>query len=104
MSVSTTCPADPSPNSCPGADVASTVLKYSGDLTVSANGDNKVNQDLSPDLGGIGILTSTGSGDDQIDHTDVVTMTFLNAVKLLGVATLFAPGHEGFGVGDGSIS
>jgi hypothetical protein len=45
--------------------------------------------------------TGTGSdGDDNINGSNVLTLTFATPVTLKGVATLFDPGHSPFGSGN----
>lgn len=64
-------------------------------------GGVKVWDDLSPNFGGLGV--GTGSrGDDQNDNingTNILTLTFSSPITLTGVATLFDSGHGTFGKG-----
>jgi len=65
---------------------------------------NQVWNDLQPNFGGLGVGLKDGPSDsDQIAGKDTLTLTFtdsasaLHKVDLTGIATLFAPAHEGFG-------
>jgi hypothetical protein len=71
-------------------------------LTVSANSGMKVWDDLTPNFGGIGVGTGSTGADtvDQINGTNVLTLTFSQAITLTGVATLFDGPHGPFGSGD----
>ena len=66
---------------------------------------NQVWDDLQPNYGGLGVgtlpTTGTGSdGDDNINGSNVLTLTFATPVTLKGVATLFDSGHSPFGTGN----
>lgn len=71
-------------------------------LTVSANGNNGVWDDLSPNYGGLGVSSPSytngvkGTGDDQIDPGQTLTFTFGTAVNLIGVLNLFDRSHRPF--------
>ncbi|MFO1091584.1 MAG: hypothetical protein U1E46_18565 [Hyphomicrobiales bacterium] len=77
----------------PGTDDIATSITYGGGTKPSVTataGNNLVWQDLAPNFGGLGVgTTSTNLGDDQINGAEILTMTFSEAVTLLGVATLF---------------
>lgn len=70
-------------------------------LTVTANTGMKVWNDLAPNFGGIGVGTGSSGADtnDQINGTNVLTLTFSSSVHLTGVATLFDGAHTPFGNG-----
>jgi hypothetical protein len=70
-------------------------------LTVTANTGMKVWNDLAPNFGGIGVGTGSSGADtnDQINGTNVLTLTFSSSVHLTGVATLFDAAHTPFGNG-----
>jgi len=100
QSLSTNCP---SAGSC-SVDNITTTQTYQGlavGITSSTNG-TKVWDDLTPTFGGLGVGTGSSGTDtnDQIDGSNVLTLTFASAVKLTGVATLFASAHAPFGPGD----
>ncbi len=76
-------------------------------LTVTASDVNvagvKVWNDLSPNFAGIGVGTGASTGNDRVDQingTNVLTLTFSTSVHLTGVATLFDGAHTPFGNGD----
>src|SRR5471030_1155975 len=71
-------------------------------LTVTANTGMSVWNDLSPNFGGIGVGTGSSGADtnDQINGTNVLTLTFSKAINLTGVATLFDGAHTPFGNGN----
>ena len=62
----------------------------------------KVWDDLSPNFGGLGVGTGSTGADtvDQINGTNVLTLTFNSSVTLTGVATLFDGAHTPFGSGN----
>ena len=75
-------------------------------LTATASDANvrgeKVWDDLSPNFGGLGVGTGPTSGgdqDDNINGTNILTLTFSSPITLTGVATLFDSGHSPFGNG-----
>lgn len=105
--LSTNCPTT---GSC-SADNIQTSLTFdlTGGLVLTATaGDTNVSgvkawDDLSPNFGGMGVGTGPTSGgdqDDNINGTNILTLTFSSQVTLTGVATLFDPGHAPFGNGD----
>ena len=62
---------------------------------------NNVWDDTSPAFGGIGVGLSEASGqNDNIDGTDILTLTFNQSVELTGIATLFDPAHGTFDNGN----
>lgn len=76
-------------------------------LTATASdaivGGVKVWDDLSPSFGGLGVGTGPSSGGDQNDNingTNLLTLTFSSPITLTGVATLFDSGHSPFGNGN----
>jgi len=92
----------PAAHVCSG-DVIDDPLDYAGGLRATANGGNLVWEDLDPNFGGLGVANSDKGGDDQIEHDEILTLTFDSAVKLTGVGTLFSFGHEDFGAGFGTV-
>jgi hypothetical protein len=80
-------------------------------LTVTASDPNvanvKVWNDLTPNFGGIGVGTGDTSGGDRVDQingTNLLTLTFSSAITLKGVATLFDGAHTPFGNGSPTSS
>ncbi len=76
-------------------------------LTVTASDVNvasiKVWNDLAPNFAGIGVGTGNSTGNDRVDQingSNVLTLTFSTSVHLTGVATLFDGAHTPFGNGD----
>jgi hypothetical protein len=99
-SLSTNCPVGSGPP-C-GSDVLSTTMTFQGasaaGLTASVN-NYKVWDDLAPNYGGLGVGTGTSGSDtdDQINGSNILTLTFINKITLVGVATLFDTNHTPFG-------
>jgi hypothetical protein len=93
----TNCPTNVA-GACATTDKAGTPgLTFAGGLTASTTGAGLyVLEDTAPAYGGLGVY---GDGDDQINGTNVLTLTFDRAVMLTGVSTLFASGHRPFGGG-----
>jgi hypothetical protein len=90
-------------NTCPSGVVTCTTDQTAasidfGDLVASTGTGFVVNEDLAPDFGGLGVQGG-GDLDDQINGTNVLTLTFDSQVTLTGVATLFGSGHAPFGGG-----
>jgi hypothetical protein len=92
--------------SCGGSDVLGTTLTFNvpgNTITASVNAvtGNQVWDDLQPNWGGLGVGTGSSGADtnDQIDGTNVLTLSFATQVMLKGVATLFDSGHTPFGPG-----
>jgi hypothetical protein len=97
--LSTNCPAT---GSC-ATDNLQTPQTYTGlTITANANGTLKVWDDLTPNFGGLGVGSGTTGGDtnDNVNGTNVLTLTFASKVNLTGVATLFDAGHGPFGPGN----
>lgn len=67
--------------------------------TGDGSGPLKVNEDLVPNYGGMGV---DGDGDDQINGSNILTLTFNTKTFITGIATLFASGHTPFGGGFGN--
>ena len=92
---------------CGASDILSATngsLVYTGfgnTITATVNTGNKVWDDLQPNFGGLGVGTgATGSDtDDNINGSNVLTLSFATQVTLKGVATLFDAGHSPFGSG-----
>jgi LPXTG-motif cell wall-anchored protein len=98
-SLSTNCP---STGSCT-VDNLQTTQTYTGlTLTAHTNGTLNVWDDLTPHFGGLGVGSGTTGSDtnDNINGTNVLTLTFVSSVNLTGVGTLFDPAHSPFGPGD----
>jgi hypothetical protein len=100
-SLSTNCP---STGSCT-ADNLQTTQTYTGltiGITANANGTLNVWDDLAPNFGGLGVGSGTTGTDtdDNINGTNVLTLTFASKVNLTGVGTLFDPSHSPFGPGN----
>jgi hypothetical protein len=71
-------------------------------LTATANGLN-VWDDISPNFGGLGVGTGETTGtdtNDNIDGSNLLTLTFNTRVTLTGIATLFDSAHGDFGGGN----
>jgi hypothetical protein len=100
-SLSTACPSTGSCTSGGGDNIQTTLSFTSFGLTASANSTLKAWDDLSPNFGGMGVGSgSTGSDtDDNINGTNILTLTFTSTIDLIGVATLFDSGHGPFGNG-----
>jgi hypothetical protein len=102
--------ATATPTTCPTAGSCSAdnftspqIFNLAGGLhlTVTANTGMSVWNDLTPNFGGIGVGTGSSGADtnDQINGTNVLTLTFSSSVHLTGVATLFDGAHTPFGNG-----
>jgi hypothetical protein len=96
----TACPSSGSCTSA-GGDNIQTTLTFPG-FVASANTGMKVWDDLSPNFGGLGVGTGSSGADtnDQINGTNILTLTFASPITLTGVATLFDAAHASFGSGD----
>ena len=94
-----TCPTA-NPGCSGSSDQTSQPLVFD-DFTASASGGTNVyvNEDLAPAWGGMGV---DGDGDDQINGSNALTLTFNHSTTITGIATLFANGHQGFGGGFGT--
>jgi hypothetical protein len=97
----TTCP---STGSCSSDNLNTTLSFTTKGITATANTGNEVWDDLAPNFGGLGVGTgTTGSDtDDNINGSNVLTLTFASKVTLTGVGTLFDPAHGTFGSGSPS--
>jgi hypothetical protein len=81
-----------------GSDKLGSTLTFSGGITATANPNNMVWDDLTPNYGGLGTGLFTQGGDtDQIAGSEFLNLTFSKQVKLEGVGTLFGTGHAPFG-------
>ena len=96
----TACPSSGSCTSA-GGDNIQTTLTFTG-FVASANTGMKVWDDLTPNFGGLGVGTGESGADtiDQINGTNILTLTFTSPITLTGVATLFDGAHTPFGNGD----
>ena len=96
----TACPSSGSCTSA-GGDNIQTTLTFTG-FVASANTGMKVWDDLAPNFGGLGVGTGSSGTDtnDQINGTNILTLTFTSPITLTGVATLFDGAHTPFGNGD----
>jgi hypothetical protein len=96
----TACPSSGSCTSA-GGDNIQTTLTFTG-FVASANTGMKVWDDLTPNFGGLGVGTGSSGTDtiDQINGTNILTLTFTSPITLTGVATLFDGAHTPFGNGD----
>lgn len=96
----TACPSSGSCTSA-GGDNIQTTLAFTG-FVASANSGMKVWDDLQPNFGGLGVGTGSSGADtiDQINGTNILTLTFNSPITLTGVATLFDAAHTPFGNGN----
>ena len=101
LGVASTCANNASPCNTGTADTitaASGTQTYgSGSDGLKAGGNTGVWDDTQPAFGGLGVGTGLTTQNDNIDGTDVLTLTFNQSVELTGVATLFDSGHGPFG-------
>jgi hypothetical protein len=90
---------------CGAADVIADPLLFPGLTVSSPSGVAGVNApwlDSQPNFGGMGVSddsATSGTGDDQITGSDILTLTFGSPFTLTGVGTLFDSGHTPFGTG-----
>jgi hypothetical protein len=100
--VATACPSSGSCTSALGDNIQTTLSFNSLGLVASASTGMKVWDDLAPNFGGLGVGTGSSGIDtnDQINGTNVLTLTFSSPIILTGVATLFDAAHTPFGNGD----
>ena len=102
----TTCPTS---GSCSSDNIqTSETFNLGGGLSLTATASDahvtgvKAWDDLSPNFGGMGVGTGNTGGDqdDNINGTNILTLTFSSPITLTGVATLFASAHGTLGNGD----
>lgn len=103
---------------CSGTDNCGTAMSfattYGGALMVTASDDGNgvantttglVMQDLSPNYGGLGVVSRNAngavSGADEINRGDVLTLAFANTVKLVGLH-LWDHNHSGSDLNGGA--
>ena len=103
--LSTTCPTT---GSCSSDNIqTSETFNLAGGLSLTATASDtnvtgvKAWDDLSPNFGGMGVGTGNTGGDqdDNINGTNILTLTFSSPITLTGVGTLFDSGHAPFGNG-----
>lgn len=104
----TACPGGTSAG-CLSADVVSTSQSYTAadGITLTFTATNNGNTasswaDWEPAYGGMGV--GPGTGEDQIDGLDILTIKFSQAVTLKGVLTLVSSHHTPFGPNNPSLA